>query len=138
MHNKIIEKLIEFRSIFIVIICFLCVRFEVPPFHVYYYSEPPFIHYFLITLTNILIYLFPTDKLIFFEKLIYASIVSIIALIAGGIIVGETMELIYGYDSNWDELKSPELLDSVLFYLATNLIGIGIFKIWLRYRKPIY
>jgi len=133
-----IKKLIEYRVIFIVIICLLSIRFEVPPFHAYYYSDPPFIHYFVITLVNLLIFLIPVDKFIFMEKLLYAGLVSFVALVVAGIVVGETMNLIYGTDSNWDELKSPELLDSTLFYLVTCLTGIGIFKIWLRYRKPIY
>ncbi len=44
--------------------------------------------------------------------------------------------MIYGYDSNWDELKSPAILDSALFYFIANFSGIGIFGIWLRIKKP--
>lgn len=85
-----------------------------------------------------LVYLIPTEKLIFVEKLVYAGIVSIVVLIGAGIDVGQIMGWIYGYDSNWDELKSPAILDSALFYFIANFSGIGIFKIWLKYKKPIY
>jgi hypothetical protein len=133
-----IKKLIEYRVIFVIIICLLSIRLEVPPFHVYYYSYPPILHYFLINLINLLIFLVPVDKFIFMEKVLFAGIVSIVASIFALIVVGYLMDLIYGSDSNWDELKSPELLDSTLFYVVTYLFGVGIFKIWLRYRKPIY
>jgi hypothetical protein len=89
-------------------------------------------------LANMLIYLFPTDKFIFTEKLIYTSIISFIGLLVGGIFLEKILGLIYGYDSNWDELKSPELLDNFLFFFITNFIGIGIFATWLKYKKPIY
>ncbi len=49
-------------------------------------------------------------------------IVSCFVLIGGGMLVGNILGLIYGYDSNWDELKSPELLDNALFYFVTNLV----------------
>lgn len=87
---------------------------------------------------NLLVYLTVTDKLIFIEKIVYSILLSCVVLICGGMFVGMIMSLIYGYDSNWDELKSPELLDTVLFYFVTNFGGIGILKIWLRYKRPIY
>ena len=89
-------------------------------------------------LINLLIFLVPVDKFIFVEKLVFGGIVTIVTSMLTVIVVGNVMRLIYGTDSNWDELKSPELLDSTLFYLVNYLFGVGIFKIWLRYRKPIY
>ncbi|POY37667.1 hypothetical protein C3L50_13930 [Flavobacterium alvei] len=77
-----------------------------------------------------------TEKLIFVEKFVYAGIVSIIVLIGSGILVDKILGMIYGYDSNWDELKSPAILDSALFYFIANFSGIGIFGIWLRIKKP--
>jgi hypothetical protein len=133
-----IRKLIEYRVIFVVIICLLSIKFEAPPFHLYYYRDPPIMHYFLINLINLLIFLVPVDKFIFVEKLVFGGIVTIVTSMLTVIVVGNVMRLIYGTDSNWDELKSPELLDSTLFYLVNYLFGVGIFKIWLRYRKPIY
>ncbi|WP_396189093.1 hypothetical protein [Flavobacterium sp.] len=133
-----IEKFIKYRILFIIVFLIACTfRFE-SPYHGDYYGEPPYGLYFLITLINLLIFLIPTEKLIFTEKFIYSMIISCFVLIGGGMLVGNILGLIYGYDSNWDELKSPELLDNALFYFVTNFSGIGIFTIWLRYRKPIY
>lgn len=133
-----IGKPIPYRILLIVAIGLLSVWFEVPPFHADYYSDPPFIHYFLITSTSFLIFLFPNDTFIFAEKVTYAALVSLPALLISGFLVNGVMGWMYGYDSNSGELKSAALLDSSLFYLAVNLMGIGFFKIWLRYRKPIH
>jgi len=109
-----------------------------PPYHSDYYGASPIHLYFLVTLFNLLVYLFPTDKLIFGEKLIFAAIIACIVLIGGGIFIEKIMGLIYGYDSNWDYLKSPAFLDTALFYFTTNFGGIGIFSLLLKYKKPIY
>jgi hypothetical protein len=87
---------------------------------------------------NLLVYLIPTDKLIFTEKFIYSALISCFVLVIGGILIENILGLIYGYDSNWDELKSPELLDNALFFFITNFSGIGILAIWIKFKKPIY
>jgi hypothetical protein len=132
------DKFIKYRIFFIVLLLAFCSIFLESPYHGDYYGEPPYLFYFLITFLNMLVYLIPTEKLIFVEKFVYAGIVSIVVLIGAGIIVDKIMGWIYGYDSNWDELKSPAILDSALFYFIANFSGIGIFKIWLRIKKPIY
>lgn len=133
-----LEKLIKYRIFLIIIVLLLSTILIEPPYHGDYYETPPYLLYFLVTLFNLLVYLFPKEKLIFGEKLIFASIISCIVLIGGGMFVEMIMGLIYGYDSNWDELKSPVLLDKVLFYFTTNFGGIGIFALWMKYKKPIY
>lgn len=133
-----IKRLIKYRLPFIIIVLVFAVIFLESPFHYYYYSDPPILSCFLITFTNLFVYLIETDKLIFIEKTVYSIILSCVVLIFGGMFVGTIMGFIYGYDSNWDELKSPALLDTTLFYFVTSFGGIGILKIWLGYRKPIY
>lgn len=133
-----IERLIKYRLFFIVILLLFCTIFTESPYDVGYYREPSYLPYFLITLMNLLIYLIPTDKLIFAEKITYSIIISFIGLIFG---IGFTLaicSLMYGYDSNLDELQSPTLLENALFYFITNFSGIGIFAVWLKYKKPIY
>lgn len=133
-----VEKLIKYQILLIIVVLLFSTILIEPPFHGDYYGTPPNHLYFLVTLFNLLVYLFPTEKLIFGEKLIFASIISCIVLIDGGIFVETIMGLIYGYDSNWDELKSPALLDTALFYFTSNFGGIGIFALWLKYKKPTY
>ena len=133
-----IDKFIKFRIFFIILLLSFCSIFFESPYHADYYGEPAYLFYFLITLINILVYLIPTEKLIFTEKFVYAGIISCVVLIGVGMLVEKILGLIYGYDSNWDELKSPAILDSALFYFISCFSGIGIFKIWLKYKKPIY
>ena len=132
------NRLVKYRIFFIILLLTFCSIFLESPYHRDYYGEPSYLFYFLVTLTSMLVYLIPTDKLIFIEKFIYSIIVSCIVLIVSGILVGNIMGLIYGYDTNWDELKSPALLDSALFYFVAIFSGIGIFKIWLKVKNPIY
>lgn len=132
------SKLIKYRIFFIIVLLACCSLFLKSPFHGYYYNDPPYLFYFLITLFSLLVYLIPTDKLIFTEQIIYASIISCVVLIGTGIFLDKVMGLIYGYDSNWEELKSPPLLDNIFFYFISNFSGMGIFALWLKYRKPIY
>lgn len=133
-----IDKLIKFRIFFIILLLSYCSIFLESPYHSNYYRGPSYLFYLLITTINILIYLIPTDKLIFIEKFVYAIIISVISIVSVGMVVEKIMGLIYGYDLNWDELKSPATLDNALFYFISNFSGIGIFKIWLKYKKPIY
>ena len=133
-----IKKLIQYRIAFIILLSVCSALLIEPPIHDDYNEFPPIRLYLLITTINLLIYLIPTDKLIFAEKLTYSILISFPALIVGAIIGRAIMVLIYGYDTNWDELKSPEIVDTALFYFSTALSGIGIFKIWLKYKKPIY
>lgn len=132
------KALLEYRLIIIITLLIISTVFVESPFHHYYYGEPPILLYFLITLVNLLIYLMCTDKFIFIEKFIYAAVLSIIVLLFGEFIVEKSMGLIYGYDLNWDELKSPKLLDNTLFFFVTNFIGITILRIWIKFKKPIY
>lgn len=129
---------LKYRLIFIILLLIISSIFVKSPFHHNYYGEPPFLLYFLITLFNLMIYFMATDKFIVFEKFIYAIILSIIVLLFGGFFVEKSMGLIYGYDLNWDELKSPKLLDNTLFFFVTNLSGIAILSFWIKYRRPIY
>ncbi len=133
-----VYKMIKYRLFFIIILLLLCVVFIESPYHGDYYGEPPYLFYFLITFMNLLVYLIPTDKLIFTEKFIYSALISCFVLVIGGILIEKILGLIYGYDSNWDELKSPKLLDNALFFFITNLSGIGILAIWIKFKKPIY
>ena len=133
-----LEKFIKYRMFFIIAILTLCTFFVESPYHGDYYGEPPYLFYFLITLICLLAYLIPTDKLTFIGKFVFSGIISCVVLIGGGMFVEKIMGLIFGYDSNWDELKSPALLDNSLFYFITTFSGIGIFAIWLRYKKPVY
>jgi len=138
VHYQHMKKLIRYRILITLTIYSLCICYGVPPFHAYYYSEPPFIHYFLISSGTQLLYLLPSNKFLFFEKLLYASLVAIGALFVAGFLVSNAMDYLYGSDTNWDKLKSPELLDSTLFYIASYLIGIGTFTVVSRYKKPLY
>lgn len=133
-----IYHIIKYRILFIILLLSFCSIFIESPYHGDYYKEPPYFFYFLITMTNMLVYLISTDKLIYTEKFLYSGIISCVVLIGVGIFVDKIMGIIYGYDANWDELKSPEILDSALFYFISTFSGIGILKMWLTYRKPIY
>jgi hypothetical protein len=130
------DKFIKYRIFLIVLLLACCSVFLESPYHGNYYGEPPYLFYFFITLICLLAYLIPTEKLTFTEKFVYAGIVSCFVLIGSGTLVDKIMGLIYGYDSNWDELKSPAILDSSLFYFIANFSGIGILKIWLETKKP--
>ncbi len=133
-----IDRLIKYRIFFIILLLLFCSIFLESPYHGDYYGEPSFFLYFLVTLINMLVYLIPTDKLIFVEKLIYSIIISCVTLIGSGILIGNIMGFVYGYDLNWDELKSPNILDATLFYFIANFCGIGILKFWLKYKNPMY
>lgn len=133
-----VDKLIKYRIFLIIVVLLFSTILIEPPYHGDYFGTPPIHLYFFVTLFNLLVYIFPTEKLIFVEKLVFAAIVSIIVLIFGVTFVNLIMGFIYGYDSNWDELKSPALLDTALFYFTSNFGGIGIFALWLKYKKPIY
>lgn len=133
-----VEKLIKYRVFLIIVVLLFSTILIEPPYHGDYYGTPPIHLYFLVTLFNLLVYLIPSEKLIFGEKLIFSAIISCIVLIGGGIFVNVIMGLIYGYDLNWGELKSPALLDTALFYFTTNFGSIGILALWLKYKKPIY
>ena len=133
-----IKELIKYRFLLIFIILLLSSIFIESPFNESYYGFPPISIYFAITLINLLIYLIPKYKFIIFEKVVFSIVVSIFSLIIGMLIIEKILGLIYGYNSNYDELKSPPILNSILFCFGTNLMGIGIFSIWLKYRKPIY
>lgn len=132
------DWLIKYRIFFIIVLLLLCSIFYEPPYHGDYYGEPPYLFYFLITLITMLVYLIPTEKLSFTEKFVYSAIISCVVLICSRMFVDKILGMIYGYDSNWDELKSPAILDSALFYFIANFSGIGVFKIWLRNKKTIY
>ena len=130
------DKFIKYRIFFIALLLAFCSIFLESPYHGDYYGEPPYLFYFLITLSCLLVYLIPTEKITFIGKFVSAGIVSCVVLIGSGMLVDKIMGSIYGYDSNWDELKSPEILDSSLFYFIANFSGIGILKIWLELKKP--
>jgi len=130
---KIIDK---YRLIFIGIFLVFCSVIVESPFHGYF---PPLIFIFLSTVAVSLFYLIPTDKLILAEKIVYSFLVSVVALFGGTIITELILGTIYGYDSDfYDELRSPHILENLLFYFFTNLISIGIFSIWIKYKKNIY
>jgi hypothetical protein len=129
MINKIEQYKIIIIAIFLVL---SSVIFE-SPFHGYF---PPLMLIFLLTVSFLLFYLFSTDKFILAEKIVYSFLVSIIALFGGVVITELILGAIYGYDTNfYDELKSPPILENLLFYFSTNFIGIGIFKIWMKYKN---
>ena len=115
----------------------MCAFVVESPYHGYYYTEPPYFLYFFINIICLLTYLIPINKLTFIEKFVYSGTTSVVVLISGGMFLQKILGLIFGYDSNWDELKSPVVLDNFLFYFITTFSGIGIFDIWFRYKKLV-
>jgi hypothetical protein len=130
-----IKKLLKYRILLIILILVLCVLFVESPYFGDYYGDPPYDFYFLVTFLNLLLYLLPTHKLLFFEKLIYAAIVSIAVLIAGLLTIESILGSIYGYDAYYGELKTAPILADSLFYFIINGTGIGIFAFWLKYKE---
>jgi ABC-type transport system involved in multi-copper enzyme maturation permease subunit len=109
------------------------------PFNGSYYGTSPILIYLLVTFFNLIIYIYPNDKFIISEKIIYSIIVSIISLFVSFLFIKKILSLIYGYDSDYyDELQSPPILNSILFYFLSTAFGVLIFEIWLRNKKSIY
>lgn len=133
-----IKNIIKYRFILILLILFFAVINIESPFSYRHYENEPILLYFLITISNCLIYIIPSSKFIIAEKVFYAFLVSCISLVFGTGITGMILVPIYGSDPNFDTLQSPIILNNLLFYFSTNLFGIGLFWIWLKYRKEIY
>lgn len=133
-----ITKLIKYRLLLIFIILIICTIFVESPYNGSYFGTSPILFYFFVTFSNLFIYLIPKDKFIISEKILYSILVSIISLICGTVFIEIILGYIYGHDSYYYELQSPAILNSFLFYFSTSLLGLGMFSIWLKYRKPIY
>tara|TARA_R110002051_G_scaffold113010_1_gene185703 strand:- start:5890 stop:6297 length:408 start_codon:yes stop_codon:yes gene_type:complete len=131
------ELLIKYRMILMLILLVPVSIFMESPYQGNYYGEPPILFYLLITLVILLIYLIPKTKLNFTEKFIYSTIISCFVLVISGIIIEKILSIIYGYDAYYGELKSPELLDNILFLFFAIFSGIGILNI-LFYFKESY
>lgn len=132
------KNLIHYRFIIIFLILVFAVTNIPSPFSFRHYEDPPIVLYFLITIASCLIYLIPSAKFIIAEKFLYAFLVSCMALFCGTIATVVILAPIYGYDPNFDTLRAPIVLENILFYSFTDLFGIGLFWIWLKYRKEIY
>lgn len=132
-----LQKGFKYRIYLVYLIIIGSALWGTPPFHYGYYDNPPLGFYFLINLTTLFLFLIPLKQFIVVEKIVYASLVSLCSSIIAIIVVARVMDFIYGTDTNWDELNSPAVLDSFLFYLLTYFLGVGFFKLWLKYKKPI-
>lgn len=132
------KNLIYCRFVLIFIILIVAIMTVQSPFSFHHYEYPPILLYLLITILNALIYLILSSKLIVAEKILYAFVVSSLALFGGTIFTEIILESIYGHDVNFDTLQSPIMLQNILFYFFTNLFCITTFWIWLKYRKEIY
>ncbi len=132
-----IELAKKYRLLLIAIILILCSIFVESPYHGDYYGEPPYFSYFIITLVNINIYLFPTKKLSGSEKIMYSLMICWLVLITDGIFIENVLGSIYGYDPYYYELQTSPLLTNFLFWSLTNLTGIGIFAVWLKFKKEV-
>ena len=130
-----IKTYIKYRLFLITIILLFCIKFVDSPYFGNYFENPPIYFYFFLTLTNVLIYLFPIEKLILAEKLIYAAIISCLTLIGAGLSIEKVFGLIYGYDSYYGELESPQTLTDALFYFVSNFTAIGIFALCLNRKQ---
>jgi hypothetical protein len=128
--------IIKFRLLVVAVFTVVCSIFVDSPFHGYYL---PFGLIYLLTFSGLLFFLIPTDKFIWAEKIVYTILMSVIALLTATFITHVILGSLYGYDSDfYDELKSPHLLENLVFYSSTYLVGIGLFSIWLKYKKPVY
>ena len=123
------KKLAKYRFVLILVILLLAVITIQAPYSFRHYENPPIFYYFLITFTNCLLYLIPTTKFIIAEKIFYAFLVSCFSLLIGTITGEIILAPIYGYDSNFNTLQSPEILENILFYFFTTMSGIGLFWI---------
>lgn len=132
-----LEKGFKYRIYLVYLIIIGSALWGTPPFHYGYYDNPPLDFCFLINLTTLFLFLIPLKQFIVVEKIVYPSLVSLCSSIIAIIVVARVMDFIYGTDTNWDELNSPAVLDSFLFYLLTYFLGVGFFKLWLTYKKPI-
>lgn len=133
------KKLIKYRLIVIIFAIILCTFYVDSPFNGNYYKASPIFIYLLVTFFNLLIYVFPNDKLIASEKIFFSVLVSAISLVVAFFFIHLVLGYIYGYDTNYyDELKSPAILNSILFYSLSTALGIFSFAIWLKSKKPIY
>ncbi len=132
-----IELAKQYRLLLIAVILILCSTFVASPYHGDYYGAPPYFSYFVITLVNINIYLFPTKKLSWSEKMMYSLMVTWLVLITGGIFIENVLGSIYGYDPHYYELQTSPLLTNFLFWSLTNLTGIGIFAVCLKFKKQL-
>ncbi|PDS25863.1 hypothetical protein B0A77_03595 [Flavobacterium branchiophilum] len=134
----ICNKIFKYKIYISVLLILLSVFYVPSPYHVNYYAEPSYFIYFKINFFILFINIYFTNKLILVEKILYAALISCIVLIVVGYLLEKFLGYTYGYDTNWDELKSPELLDNALFFLISNFIGMGFIAFWLKYKKPIY
>ncbi|WP_298307674.1 hypothetical protein [Flavobacterium sp.] len=109
------------------------------PFNGSYYGTSHIWIYLLVTFLNLIIYLVPKDKIITSEKIIYSLVISIISIGGAFFILEKSLGFIYGYDTEfYDELQSPAILNSILFYFSSTGLGVLIFEIWLRNKKSSY
>ena len=109
------------------------------PFNGSYYGTSPVLIYLFVSFFNLIIYIYPNDKFIISEKIVYSIIVSIFSLCISFLLTEKILSLLYGYDSDYyDELQSPPILNSIVFYFLSTAFGVLIFEIWLRNKKSSY
>lgn len=133
------DKILKYRFLLILVTIILCILFLESPFNGSYYGTSPIWIYLLVIFFNLIIYLVPNDKFIISEKIVYSIIVSIFSLCISFLLTEKILSLLYGYDSDYyDELQSPPILNSIVFYFLSTAFGVLIFEIWLRNKKSIY
>ncbi len=133
-----LTQIARYRFLIIFLILFISVATIPAPFSYSHYHEPPYYLYFLIIFTNTLIFLITTKKLIVAEKIVYAALISMLALFSEHFLTLEILASMYGHDPFYGELNAPDVLEHIVFYCATQCISIGLFVLWLHYKKPVY
>lgn len=131
-----IKSIQKFRLIIITVFFVLFSLIVESPFHGYY---PPLGMIFTAIFISQLFYLLPNQKFILAEKIVYSFLMSIVAIMIGAIATHLILGSTYGYDIDYyDELKSPEVLENLVFYFITLFTGFSLFAIWSKYKNPIY
>jgi len=129
---------IKYRFLLILLILVSGIIWIPSPFSYLHYEYPTYFLYFLIVWSCAFIYIFPSKKFILVEKIIYTILISSIGLIIGTYATEALLKAIYGYDSNYDLLKSPTLVENITFYGFGYLISSGVFYFWQEKKSPVY
>lgn len=129
---------IKYRYFLILLILASGIIWIPSPFSYLHYEYPTYFLYFLIVWPSVFIYIFPSKKFIFAEKIIYTILISSIGLVIGTYVTEALLGAIYGYDENYYLLESPTLVENITFYCFGFLISSGIFYLWQKKKSSIY
>lgn len=129
---------IKYRFLLILLILVLGIIWIPSPFSYLHYENPTRFLYFLIVWSCAFIYIFPSMKFIFAEKILYTILISSIGLVIGTYVTEALLGAIYGYDDNYYQLESPPLVENITFYCFGFLISSGIFYLWQKKKSSIY